>query len=655
MKEQDWNKIKSATDKPKENKSYDKTLTRLILILTKLSNNDRPKIKELAEEFGVGVRTIQRDIYERLIYFPIEKDSFGQLNFIDGFSLDRSTLENDEMLLIYLAMSQIKTLSKTFESKINNVFSKLLNPSFSSPYFIKGKSYESIDNFELFSPCKKRRFRRVPMMKKNEVREVGYSLDELGIVFTKANADRSWKQKLSDGAITHLFLVSTYYYMSKGQNLNYDFIIEGQKKRVSKDFDGIYCGEITNLMQTELKSDSKSKEALMLTLLYQTTILQNNGEITLKDKNNYLKTIMKNRKSKNMYSYTNDYNYACMIYIIQSIGRLHRTSYGGTMYMYFHWKNVQILSNFDDSGQIVLPSVKFAIKKAREVNLELRNVPECISIERKNANIRNNISYFKAIINNPSASRKEIESTIKEWKDTRSFLLSNPTIEKANNSEHKYFYCPNERYWYKEDGDYENITIAHFRQDDFHEVSISNSRLDKLFKIPELNDCFLENNINTKFNHPYKMVPIVYNNIYKGAIGEVLGEYIFKNFAKINLQEITFDSCVPFEFFDFTNKDESLFVDFKYFSNYTASCIQTKEAIINKVKSKLVSSNNTSKLVFIVGLFVDEQGVSNYLETIHKEGNIYLIPHLIKEKDGQSYVDHKMVFKIKEIYDKYVN
>ncbi len=61
-------------------KSYDKTLPRLILILTKLSNDERPTIKELANEFGVGVRTIQRDIYERLAYFPIEKDSEDKYN-----------------------------------------------------------------------------------------------------------------------------------------------------------------------------------------------------------------------------------------------------------------------------------------------------------------------------------------------------------------------------------------------------------------------------------------------------------------------------------------------------------------------------------------------------------------------------------------------
>lgn len=126
-------------------KSYDTTLTRLVLILTKLSNNDRPTINELAEEFNVGIRTIQRDIYQRLMYFPIEKDKTGKLKFLDGFTLDRCSLDNEEMLLVYLAMSQIKTMSNTFQNKIDNLFSKLLNPNFTSSYFVKPNSYEQID------------------------------------------------------------------------------------------------------------------------------------------------------------------------------------------------------------------------------------------------------------------------------------------------------------------------------------------------------------------------------------------------------------------------------------------------------------------------------------------------------------------------------
>lgn len=126
-------------------KSYDKTLTRLILILTKLSNDERPTLNELVSEFNVGIRTIQRDLYERLAYFPIEKDRDGRLQFIDGFSLDRSTLENDEMLLVYLALSQVKNISSNFENKIDGVLAKLLTPTFQTPYHIKSQSFQKID------------------------------------------------------------------------------------------------------------------------------------------------------------------------------------------------------------------------------------------------------------------------------------------------------------------------------------------------------------------------------------------------------------------------------------------------------------------------------------------------------------------------------
>ena len=126
-------------------KSYDKTLTRLILILQKLSDDERPTVKELAEEFGVGVRTIQRDLYERLAYFPIEKKSEEKLCFIDGFSLGKSALQKDEMLLVYLALSQVKGVSKKFEEKIDDVFAKLFLPTFQTPYYIKSQSFQKID------------------------------------------------------------------------------------------------------------------------------------------------------------------------------------------------------------------------------------------------------------------------------------------------------------------------------------------------------------------------------------------------------------------------------------------------------------------------------------------------------------------------------
>ena len=68
-------------------KSYDKALKRLMSILSKLNNDERPNISELALEFGVSKRTIQYDIYDRLIDYPIVKDCNGRLRFGEGYTL----------------------------------------------------------------------------------------------------------------------------------------------------------------------------------------------------------------------------------------------------------------------------------------------------------------------------------------------------------------------------------------------------------------------------------------------------------------------------------------------------------------------------------------------------------------------------------------
>lgn len=53
--------------------SYDKAMYRLTTILTMLGNGERVRPPELAQEFGVTVRTIQKDLFERLAQLPIER------------------------------------------------------------------------------------------------------------------------------------------------------------------------------------------------------------------------------------------------------------------------------------------------------------------------------------------------------------------------------------------------------------------------------------------------------------------------------------------------------------------------------------------------------------------------------------------------------
>ncbi len=125
-------------------KSYDKTLSRLIMILHKLDQNERPTQQELADEFNVSLRTIQRDI-NRLHYFSIEKNSDGTLQFVKGFSLKRTSFEEDEMMLMYLSLSMVTDVNSEFNKSANSLISKLLLPNVSSPYLVKQDPFEPID------------------------------------------------------------------------------------------------------------------------------------------------------------------------------------------------------------------------------------------------------------------------------------------------------------------------------------------------------------------------------------------------------------------------------------------------------------------------------------------------------------------------------
>ncbi len=69
---------KSHNPKPK---SYDPVLFRIVDIMKKLMNDERPTMEDLREEYNVSMRTIQNDIYKRLSCFSIEKDEHKQLYF----------------------------------------------------------------------------------------------------------------------------------------------------------------------------------------------------------------------------------------------------------------------------------------------------------------------------------------------------------------------------------------------------------------------------------------------------------------------------------------------------------------------------------------------------------------------------------------------
>ena len=56
------------------NSTHDTLVYRLAQILVKLNQGEHLDPKDLAEEFGVNLRTVQRDLNERFAYLPLEKN-----------------------------------------------------------------------------------------------------------------------------------------------------------------------------------------------------------------------------------------------------------------------------------------------------------------------------------------------------------------------------------------------------------------------------------------------------------------------------------------------------------------------------------------------------------------------------------------------------
>jgi len=79
---------------------YDKILFRLNSIWQRLREGEVLSVKELAEEFNVSTKTIQRDFNERLIHkLPIEKQGH-MWKVKNGHSLDKNLSFEEDLVLL---------------------------------------------------------------------------------------------------------------------------------------------------------------------------------------------------------------------------------------------------------------------------------------------------------------------------------------------------------------------------------------------------------------------------------------------------------------------------------------------------------------------------------------------------------------------------
>jgi len=123
---------------------YDKILTRLTVILSKLNDGEALSVKELAKEFNTSERTIQRDFNERLVSFPIYQEN-KKWKMQDGFRVEKTKSLEDEIVLDIIEKIT-EGIGGNFSIKAHKLLSKIKNEDF-NPIYTKLNIEDISDKF----------------------------------------------------------------------------------------------------------------------------------------------------------------------------------------------------------------------------------------------------------------------------------------------------------------------------------------------------------------------------------------------------------------------------------------------------------------------------------------------------------------------------
>ncbi len=471
-----------------------------------------------------------------------------------------------------------------------------------------------------------------------------YSLE--GSLEKFENTKNSINKILKNGK--RMFVVSTYQTLGAGQNLQYEFnedfadfietISDEDYSKNFKDFDAIFLDKPTNLFVNLNKNPSEDQ---LLKFIYQVKCLEEVGYFNLeKAKEEIKKGIqifyhaspkkVETPKSKHIYMHTAKV-------ILQAVGRICRTNN----------KSKNIFICFDQQIEKDLSQVKDELLK-RPINYELKQLlEECQDYKQAFDSPLNNINNSKIIkINDKIESMKRFNSPsdITKWEELRELVLKYPFDN--NNIHNEYdIYCELE----KENNHYYCQRIDNqkylFTEDRHNDICICEdlANLKVLMQIPQIKDYFENKSYAIKFeNSKFILLPNVFNRIYLGALGEVVGEFLVNRYLNklgMKLERIT--NLDRYEKFDFVF-DNDKYIDFKYWTGITD---KDRQKEVERIIRKLDKCNGS------IGFIINILKPANYTPKEYEspDSRLIIIPYLYDPQtktwnmDGLKLLTNKII------------
>ena len=460
-------------------------------------------------------------------------------------------------------------------------------------------------------------------------------------------------QKLSKGQ--KVLVISTYATIGAGQNLQYpipqelkDSIVQinSWSKKSEKDFDALYLDRPTNLL-TQLYESSEEKD--FAKFISQIEYLKEVGELSLQNSRRIIKDAFIYRFYGGKQPQTNQNeldsfsNYATKV-LVQAVGRICRTNMKNpSVYIFYDSSIANIINKAECDKNLLNPEFKALLEHIGH-NSIIDNTEQKLAMIA----IKKSDDALSRIIKYVSDGRNGWkEDAIAEWQSIRRFVLQHPTLsqEECVNCEDLYqpFYMelpkPTNKYWFKRDGDFNDISISFLQKDGYECVSSVSARLDNFLNIPQVKDLFEAEAFAKSFSeNQYILCPPVFTNIYKGALGEYAGKRILESLG-VKLEEIMNPEF--FELFDYKVSDKDVYVDFKHWNQYSAFLPRNGQKLQEHIFEKLKHCNGRTAL--IINIFAEETNLRKLLTT--KEDDMCII-ELSYLYDENSLTMNKEIFRI---------
>ncbi len=482
------------------------------------------------------------------------------------------------------------------------------------------------------------------------------------------NFDRDKKElllRLSKGE--KIFVMSSYQTIGAGQNLQYEIpkcrkvvqlgeFVKGDKRFLNKDFDALYLGNITH-MTVNTYQDEKLMSADLLRMLFQIEELYENGELNYNEKNKMLKLGFRSYTGSEQFDYNLLHKKKSVVVqasrmVLQAVGRMCRTFIKNPdIYLFVESELLDKLYVGELKKRILSPEMKVIVEMREKLGKEY------LPTENVILNKAERISSLGFWTIKRMLSKEWTDESMQLWEHLRELVLQFPTVSEYEWQNNEYFqklYITSgekiNQYIYSQYSDFNDVTIdfgndkvafknskrpkleGNSNEFAIYEMSEKESGLPRILRYPGIKEYFEKNGYALHFKmNDYVLSPVLFHNIYKGALGEVAGKFILKKELGIELSPINDPRC--FEYFDY-RLSKNVYVDFK---NWKFTYVQDRDEIRKDILRKLEVIGG--KRVYIINVVSNK----NYKPSAIVDQRLVEIPMLIKEDGKVSYENLHMI------------